>query len=67
MDIKELKAKRNQLQRDLAGLIANRVRLFTDETGISPDFISVDMVNVTTAGGLEQEYVVGSVTVSLAI
>ena len=80
MDIKTLIVKRHQLQHDLARMISGRVTDFVAETGVFPESICVNMVDVTsnisrsytgcgetTMGLTEQEYVVGSVTVSLAI
>jgi len=62
MEIKEFINKKKQMEADIAIAVGALVEKFKVETGYCPDYISIDMVDITTTGQERKEYIVGNVT-----
>lgn len=67
MSIEELKAARFTLQDSLQKSIADKVAAFEKLTGVSVKSISVETVDVSTLGGRPDQFIVGSVSVDMAL
>ncbi len=67
MDIEELRKRRSRLESRLADLIQDELIDFRRDTGFSPEYIGVNLIEVRTLGDKEPEYVVSKVDVSLKV
>lgn len=65
MTLEDLRSRRDQLEREIRGDIAARVRRFAEDTGSWPTDISIRLVEVATVGEPEGRRVVESVEVEL--
>ena len=66
MEIKDLQKLKEKLQTDISGEVAKLVEEFKEETGISPDSISIDMI-CTRDLGWDPENIVGRTKVDITI
>ena len=67
MEIEELGKEVRKLEIDIAVQLTKLLGEFRDRTTVSPSYINVNMIDVTTVGELGRHYVVGSVTVDISI
>lgn len=67
MDLNELRKEKAKLEIELIDAIALRVKTFKQKTGLTPDRIDVDMMNISTATSQEMEYQIGGVHVHLDV
>ena len=67
MDIKEFKAAKREFEWELAVVIDKIVSGFKTRTGLSPEGISVYMVNVRAFGDNEDNHIVDSVKTTFDI
>lgn len=66
MKVKELRKRKNELQTAISGSVAELVEAFKEETGESPNRISIDMVFLNDSG-YSSEYIVGNTCVDVEI
>jgi len=68
MDIFEIKKLKLECQNKISGAISSLLGKFEDQTGVSPDSIRIEMVNVTCKEALpEKKYIVGRTVMHLEI
>ena len=65
--IKTLMKTKKKLEADLTTLLSVPVKKFYTDTGVGIGSISVHMVDITCCGDLTYNYVVGGVSVELAL
>ena len=67
MDITEVRLKRRELEDRIGSYTWGLVQQFRKETGLSPSAIRIEMVDVTTIGATEREYVVRGCSTTIDI
>lgn len=66
MDVKELKYRKQELELSIASKLSTLISDFRNETGISPSYISINMVQVYDCGQTP-EHIIAGVSVDLDI
>lgn len=67
MQVDEIRARRRELEAELSRKVGEAVIRFREETGFSPDSISVEMLDVTSVGDKEPRYEVSRCVVDVKI
>jgi hypothetical protein len=67
MDIQDLRKRKKKLESDIEKSISSLLIKFQTETKFSPDYINVNLVEVTTIGEENKVYVVGNVTTNIEL
>jgi len=58
MDIKELQAKRRELEHTILKSVAGMLKDFTTETGVCPNYIRINFMEVTNYGDTREVYII---------
>lgn len=65
--ILELSNKANELGKDITDYLESRIIKFKKETGLTPNRINVDMIDISNMNSLIREFTVGKVNVEIII
>jgi len=67
MDIKELSKRKLQLSTDISSAVSKFYNEFVNETGISPDYININLVDNTAIGDTRRSLIVGNTDIDIRI
>lgn len=67
MNIEELKARKDKLERDLEESISSLLKDFSDEAGLTPSCVDVQMIECTSLGQIRPRHWVSRVRCDIAI
>jgi Skp family chaperone for outer membrane proteins len=67
MDIKELKKSKNKAEKEIQEATSSIIEKFKNETGLSVDFIGINMIDATTAGDEQRQFIVGRVSIGVKL
>lgn len=67
MEVRELRAKREELERSLHKFITDALLDFENETGFCPSYISINLIDIAFTGNLQGKRIVESVKVGIEL